>query len=384
MKADQNRAIVIVLDGCGAGATPDAGEYGDPDTVATLLNVWNEVGGFQAPNLQDCGFLMACGLPVHPVGIDGKEVEYGRLQPVSKGKDSVTGHWEMMGAMVDKPCPTYPDGFPKTLVEDFEEHIGTEVIGNIASSGTEIIANLGQEHMETRKPILYTSADSVFQIACHEEIYPPERLYEFCMAARQILVDPHNVQRVIARPFVGSPGSGFVRTSNRKDFPLSAPPNLLDKIDSTLGIGVVPELFAGRGFAPNKRTQSNPEHEVALVAALESDHRFIFANFEDFDMLYGHRNDPAGFAKCLEQFDEFLGRLIPMLQEGDLLILSADHGNDPTNLESTDHTREFVPFVALRSGNGSVAMPDRKGLDHVGQAVAQHLGIKFKARHSED
>lgn len=384
METNQNRAIVIVLDGCGAGATPDSHDYGDPDTVATVHNVWDAVGGFHAPHLQDCGFLIACGLPIHPVGIPGKEVEYGRLEPVGKGKDSVTGHWEMMGAIVDKPFPTYPDGFPRSLVEDFEELIGIEVIGNIASSGTEIIANLGQEHMETKKPILYTSADSVFQIACHEEIYPPEQLYEFCQAARQILVDPHNVQRVIARPFVGSPGSGFVRTANRKDFPLPAPPNFLDRIGQTLGIGVVPELFAGRGFVPTKRTQSNQEHEVALESALQSDHRFIFANFEDFDMLYGHRNDPAGFAKCLEEFDVFLGKLIDQLKETDLLILTADHGNDPTNLESTDHTREYVPFVALRSGDGSVAMPDRMGLDHVGQAVANHLGVKFETRHKED
>jgi phosphopentomutase len=229
--------------------------------------------------------------------------------------------------------------------------------------------------METGFPILYTSADSVFQLACHEEVVPLEKLYEMCRIARELCVPPNNVQRVIARPFVGKPGS-FKRTEHRKDFPLVAPPNLADKIGDVYGIGVVPELFGGRGFRPVTRTQNNAEHTKKLDEALISDARFIFANFEDFDMLYGHRNDPKGFAKCLETFDVTLGDILRKLEKDDLLLLTADHGNDPTTL-STDHSREYVPICVVRDGAEPKRLGDVEGMTAISKTVADHLGIEW-------
>jgi phosphopentomutase len=309
------------------------------------------------------GFFAAAGVWD---GYDGHP--YGRLQPQSKGgKDSVTGHWEMMGIVADRPFPTYPAGFPDDLLRRFEAAIGRRVLGNRAASGTQIIAELGEEHVRTGKPILYTSADSVFQVACHEKVVPVDELYRFCEIAREICTAPHDVQRVIARPFEGEPGA-FRRTERRKDYPLPPPPNLVDRIGDVVGIGVVPELFARRGFRDLPRTQSNAEHEEALLAALDSDARFIFANFEDFDMLYGHRNDPSGFGACLERFDRTLARVWDRLEPQDLLLLTADHGNDPTD-PSTDHTREYVPLA------GNAVPPGLEGgFAEVGRLVAEHLG----------
>ena len=302
------RAIVIVLDGCGAGAAPDCELFGDSRRDNTLLNVWNTVGEINAPNLISVGFFACAGVPQWPKR-EGFNIGYGPVLPISMGKDSVTGHWEMMGIITEKAFPTYPNGFPLDLVAQFEARIGRKVIGNKAASGTAIIDELGDEHIRTGSPILYTSADSVFQIACHEELIPLELLYEFCRVAREVCVEPNNVQRVIARPFVGSMAKGFQRTEKRKDFPVIPPHNLVDDIGDVFGIGVVPELFNGRGFRPVKRTQSNEEHAKMLDVALKSDARFIFANFEDTDMLFGHRNDPVGFAHCLERFDVVLGGL---------------------------------------------------------------------------
>jgi phosphopentomutase len=364
------RAIVIVLDGCGAGEAPDSAEFGDNDHPATVRHVWEAVGGFVAPNLEACGFLTACGVPVEP----GPHARFGRLRELSQGKDSVTGHWEMMGILTSKPFPTYPRGFPASLVTEFEARIGRPTLGNRAASGTQIIQQIGPQHVETGFPILYTSADSVFQLAAHEEVVPLSTLYEWCRIAREICVAPNDVQRVIARPFVGDALNGFTRTQNRKDFPLPAPPNLVDEVGEVYGIGVVPELFDGRGFLPVRRTQSNVEHEKALDGALDSGARFIFANFEDFDMLYGHRNDPQGFAACLERFDAFLGALLPRLGPDDLLILTADHGNDPTSV-STDHSREYVPVSIV--GAGAKNLGDVEGMMAVGATVADHLGIDW-------
>jgi len=360
------RAIVVVLDGCGAGATPDAAAFGDPHGPATLRHVSEAVGGLDCPNLAACGFLAAAGYP------PAATAHFGRLRPLSMGKDSVTGHWEMMGAVVTEPFPTYPDGFPPELIEAFVRAIGTEVLGNKPASGTAIIAELGEEHLRTGHPIVYTSGDSVFQIAAHEEIIPIERLYDMCETARELCVAPHNVQRVIARPFEGKPGH-FERTTRRKDYPLTPPPNLVDAIGDVRGVGVVPELFAGRGFQVTPRTQSNAEHEVALLEAMAAqDARFIFANFEDFDMLYGHRSNPDGFAECLEEFDHTLARIQAALQPEDLLILTADHGNDPTD-PSTDHTREYVPLAVI--GLPPQARGDEDGLSVVGDLVRAHLGV---------
>lgn len=363
------RAIVVVLDGCGAGAAPDAAEFGDPDGPSTLLHVWQHVGGFSAPHLARTGYLAAAGIGEAP------GARYGRLQELSQGKDSVTGHWEMMGAVTEQPFPTYPDGFPIPLIKRFESEIGTQTLGNRAASGTQIIADLGPFHQEVGFPIVYTSADSVFQIAAHEETVPIETLYEWCLVARRLLVEPDNVQRVIARPFLGKPGA-FVRTERRKDFPLAPPPNLVDTIGNVEGIGVVPELFAGRGFVPRPRSQSNPEHALALWNALDSDARFVFANFEDFDMKYGHRNDPDGFARCLEEFDGILAELLGRVGEADLLILTADHGNDPTDA-STDHSREYVPVALVGAEVEPAPLGDVVGFTAVGATVAEHLGVEW-------
>lgn len=374
------RAIVIVLDGVGAGAAPDAAEFGDHDHPDTLLHVSQAGGGIHAPHLLDVGFLAAGKVALMPGQPDPRfDAEYGRLQPLSKGgKDSVTGHWEMMGILIPRPFPTYPRGFPADLVQAFEERIGVRVLGNRAASGTAIIEELGPQHMTTGQPILYTSADSVFQIACHEDVVPVERLYAMCRIARELCTGTHGVQRVIARPFTGSPGA-FLRTDRRKDFPLDPPFNLVDAVAGALGpalgIGVVPELFNGRGFQTVRRTQNNAEHAEMLHGALAGTDAFIFANFEDTDMRFGHRNDPAGFARCLEEFDLTLRHILEQLREEDVLIITADHGNDPTT-PSTDHSREYVPFVAIRRGTGKrQPLGDIAGFAHVGHVVANHLGV---------
>lgn len=383
------RAIVIVLDGCGAGEGPDAARFGDQGS-ATIKHVWETVGGFHAPNLAGCGFLTACGIQdiasllgltksAEPIGpTEDLRARYGRLQEVSiGGKDSITGHWEMMGIVSNEPFPTYPNGFPPELIQAFEKEIGTQIIGNKPASGTAIIDELGPQHMQTGFPIVYTSADSVFQIACHEQIVPLPRLYEVCLAARRLCVPPNGVQRVIARPFVGDAEHGFTRTGARQDYPLPPPPNLCDQVGDVYGVGVVPSLFAGRGFRQTKRTQNNAEHAVALQEALASDARFIFANFEDFDMLYGHRNDPPGFAKALEAFDTTLGALLTQLTPDDLLILTADHGNDPTTT-STDHSREFVPACVISQAITPEAYGDVPGMMAVGATVAAWIGVDWK------
>ncbi len=371
------RAIVLVLDGCGAGPAPDAEMFNDFDQPSTIHNVWKAVGGINAPVLSKLGFFSACGVPDSELGLDGFVSTYGRLQEMSMGKDSVTGHWEMMGVHTETPFPTYPNGFPEHLVQAFEERIGAKVLGNKPASGTAVLNELGAVHMATGNPILYTSADSVFQVACHEEVVPIERLYEMCRIAREICSEPNNVQRVIARPFLGNATDGFQRTERRKDFPLPAPANFVDHAKDVFGIGVIPELFDGRNFRPVRRTQSNPEHALMLTEAMSTDARFIFCNFEDFDMLYGHRNDPQGFARCLESFDVILKSVLDALTEEDLLILTADHGNDPTS-ESTDHSREYVPFVTTQKGaTSAAAFGDQQGLWNVGSAVAGHLGLPF-------
>jgi phosphopentomutase len=363
------RAILIVLDGCGAGEAPDARRFGDHDHPSTIRHVWEAVGGIDAPNLEACGLFAAGGIPdTRPT-----RAKWGRLRELSEGKDSVTGHWEMMGIRTTVPFPTYPTGFPTDLVDAFETKIGSQILGNKAASGTAIIEELGAEHLATGKPILYTSADSVFQVACHEEVIPLPRLYEICRMAREICVAPNNVERVIARPFAGELGA-FVRTGGRKDYPLPPPSNLVDAVGDVFGIGVVPELFAGRGFRPSQRTTCNAEHAIALRMALQSDARFIFANFEDFDMLYGHRNNPSGFAKAFEEFDRVLAETLTALRPDDLLILTADHGNDPTT-PSTDHSREYVPVCVIGAGVGPLG--DVDGMASIGRTVAGHLGVEF-------
>jgi phosphopentomutase len=370
---------VIVLDGCGAGFAPDAEKFNDFEKPNTLLHVWERAGGIDAPNLIGCGYFWAAGVK-NPPGIAGYEIKFGKLQEVSQGKDSVTGHWEMMGIHTSEPFPTYPNGFPPGLIAEFERMIGTLTLCNCPGSGTTIIDKYAAQHMDTGMPIVYTSADSVFQIACHEEKVAIQDLYEMCRVARKLCVGENNVQRVIARPFVGTPNSGYRRTERRKDFPLDPAPNLLDAISDKygpiVGIGVVPELFNGRGFVTSKRTQNNAEHGVALIAAMKQDSPFIFANFEDTDMLYGHRNDPDGFARALKELDGVLQQVLENLREEDMLILTADHGNDPTD-SSTDHSREYTPFCVITRSSSScvVAMDLQIGFWHIGNQVAAWLNV---------
>lgn len=354
MKFD--RVFLLVMDGCGAGTAPDAAEFGDfGDNLGdTLVHTARAVGGLKIPTLRSLGLGNALDLagapPVEkPIG------SYGRLQETSRGgKDTVTGHWEMMGISVDERFPTYPNGFPAEVIADFERAIGRKTLGNKASSGTTILQELGEQHMASGSPIVYTSADSVFQIACHESVIPPAELYEICLKARQLLQGEHGVQRVIARPFEGKTRDDFRRTERRKDFPITPPANVIDSLYTsgvfTAGVGVIPEVFGGRGFVYAERTQSNPDHHKATMRlAQEHEKGFIFVNFEDFDMLYGHRNDAPGFAACLEEFDGFVAELMSVMRETDLLLITADHGNDPTT-PSTDHAREYAPLLLYSPG----------------------------------
>ncbi len=345
-----NRIIIIVMDGCGVGAMPDAASYGPEDAgSATLPHVAEAVGGLSLPTLTRLGLGNIAAIQGVPpeVGAGG----WGKLAEASAGKDSVTGHWEMMGIVTETPFPTCPDGFPPDVIRAFEARIGRPVLGNVAASGTDILNRLGAEHLATGRPIVYTSADSVFQVAAHEAIVPLETLYEWCAEARTLLTAPNNVQRVIARPFVGSPG-GWTRTEHRRDFPLLPPtPNLLTVLQAAgrtaHAIGVVADLFPRDLFAQANRTQSNPAHLAAILDAVQTGQDdLVFANCEDFDMLYGHRNDPAGFARCLEAFDAGLAEIVRALRPDDLLVITADHGNDPTTA-STDHSREYVPLLTL-------------------------------------
>ena len=377
------RVIGIVLDGCGAGPAPDAAEFGDfgENEGNSLFNVWKACGGFFSPNLASIGYLRSGGIESEVERKDGG-VAYGRLKEISLGKDTVTGHWEMMGIHLATPFPTYPDGFPISIIKSFENRIGKQTIGNEAASGTEIIARLGQMHVETGCPIVYTSADSVFQIACHEEVIPIEEQYSICLAARELLVEPDNVGRVIARPFSGDAASGFKRTVRRKDYPLPAPINLVDEISKkcgdVFGIGVIPEVFAGRGFRSVRRTQDNREHFEMLMEAFDSDAKLIWANFEDTDMLFGHRNDALGFGKCLEEFDVMLGRIIEKMRSTDLLFVTADHGNDPTT-PSTDHTREYVPISWFSPAlTGVQLLGDNDGFWCIGATIAKALNLQFE------
>ncbi|MCL6499098.1 MAG: phosphopentomutase, partial [Firmicutes bacterium] len=346
------RCVVVVLDGLGVGELPDADQYGDRGS-STLQNTARAVGGLQLANLQRLGL----GNVVPVDGVPPAEAPaacFGRMAERSPGKDSTTGHWELMGVHLDRPFPTYPHGFPAEVMEAFERAIGTRTLGNRPASGTQIIEELGPEHLRTGYPIVYTSADSVFQIAAHEDVVPVDRLYEMCRVARGILQGEHAVSRVIARPFVGRPGA-FVRTERRKDFSLEPPaPTLLDRLVQegyeVWAVGKVADLFAGRGVTKAILTSDDPDGVRKTAQALSELNRgLVFANLVDLDTKYGHRNDPHGFAQDLERIDAELPTLLERLQEGDLWIVTADHGNDPTT-PSTDHSREYVPLLAYGPG----------------------------------
>src|SRR5919199_19838 len=378
------RACVIVLDAVGAGALPDAAEYGDEGSD-TLGNVARAVGGLDLPSLEALGLgnvepLEGC--PPQP----GAPAVAGRLRERSKGKDTTTGHWELMGVVTAQPFPTYPHGFPHDVVEPFMHRTGRGVLGNKPASGTEIIQELGDEHERTGKWIVYTSADSVFQVAAHEETVPVDELYEACRIAREeILVGKHAVGRVIARPFVGEPGN-YVRTDGRHDFSLEPRrPNYLtlvrEKGVKVYSIGKVADIFAGCDIDESQPTRSNVEgiqHIERLLNELEEG--FVFANLVETDMLWGHRNDPVNFHRCLQDFDRRLPDLLDALRPGELLILTSDHGCDPTT-PSTDHSREYALLLAYVPGrNASGHVHEDGEFADVGATVNAWLGGKAPRR----
>jgi phosphopentomutase len=372
-----DRVILIVLDSVGIGELPDAASYGDEgsDTLGNLARVVP----LSVPALRRLGLRRIANVPAlrdddPPLGA------YGRMAEASPGKDSVTGHWELAGLVLERPFPVFPQGFPAELIARFEQRIGRGSLANRVASGTVIIDELGAEHMRTGRPIVYTSADSVFQIAAHEEIVPVPELYRWCEIAYALAADGLGVGRVIARPFVGRPGS-FRRTANRRDFSLVPfAPTLLDRIkDSGLpvvAIGKIEDLFAGRGVTSAVHTASDADGMQAVATAMTTTERgFIFVNLVDFDAQYGHRNDPAGYAANLERFDERLVELLPRLGPRDLLVLTADHGNDPTT-PSTDHSREYVPlFVVGASVRRGVDLGTRSTFADVGQTIAELFDV---------
>ena len=383
------RAIIIVLDGVGAGAARDAADYGDAGSN-TLANVAEAIGGADLPNLAAMGLGRA--LSMRGVSRDvPSRAAWGVMHPASPGKDSTTGHWEMAGLHLDHPFPTYPDGFPQSVIDGFSRITGRPVVGNVAGSGTAMIDRFAAEHAKTGAWIVYTSADSVFQVAAHESIVPLTELYGACEAARAMLTSPHNVSRVIARPFVGAPGA-YRRTPNRRDFsiePLGE--TLLDALEQAgidrQGVGKVDDLFAGRGISSH-HTVDNREGIARIQAWIGgsgnpdvSHSGFLFANLVDFDQLFGHRNDVAGFYGSLRQFDAALPDLLAGLRDGDLLAITADHGNDPTT-PSTDHARECVPVLVTAGGRGvnAVNLGQRETFSDLGATVAEWFGISFRGR----
>ena len=348
------RAVLVVLDGVGVGELPDAAAYGDQGSN-TLVNVARAAGGLSLPNFGRLGLgnlVTDAGFELAGVGAcDSPVASYGRMAQASPGKDTTTGHWEIAGIQLEHPFPTYPAGFPPEIISAFETAIGRRILGNRPASGTEIIKELGEEHMATGSPIVYTSADSVFQIAAHEGVIAPDELYEMCRIARTILTGPHAVGRVIARPFEGGPGH-FVRTIRRRDFSLSPPgPTLLDLVVDAgldvMGCGKIDDIFATRGITLSKHVAGNDDVFDAILSFLDEGRPgLIFANLIDFDMKWGHRNDVEGFAWGLEHVDRRLPELLQRLTNDDLLVMCADHGNDPTT-PSTDHSREYVPVLAM-------------------------------------
>jgi len=342
------RAMVIVIDGVGIGELPDAAKYGDVGSH-TLGNIAKAVGGLHLPHLEELGLGKICPLQGMNAQVTAKG-NYGKMAEISPGKDSTTGHWELAGLLLEHPFPTYPNGFPPEIIEEFTQRTGYGVLGNKAASGTEIIKELGEEHLRTGKLIVYTSADSVFQIAAHQNVLPLEKLYEVCRTARRLLTGNHAVARVIARPFTGKNATDFVRTKYRKDFSLEpfGPTlhlNLKNAGWPTVGIGKINDLYALSGIQKSIYTKTNSEGMEAILKEIEETvSGFIMANLVDFDMLYGHRNNVQGFYQALRAFDAWLPRLLAKLGREDILIITADHGNDPTT-PSTDHSREYVPIL---------------------------------------
>ncbi len=370
------RAAIIVLDGLGIGPCPDQAAYGDGGSD-TLGNVARAVGGLRLPNLERLGLGRCRPIAGLAPGVS-PTAAYGVALPASQGKDSTTGHWEICGVLLERPFRTYPQGFPRELLDEFARRTGRGWLGNKAASGTQIIAELGEEHQRTGKWIVYTSADSVFQVAAHEQTVPLAELYRACAAARDLLVGEHAVSRVIARPFAGSPGA-YERSVHRKDFSIvPVGETLLDRLAvagiSRVGIGKVDDLFAGRNIA-SEHTPTNRDAYRLIERALERrEAGFIFVNVIEFDQTWGHRNDVAGFHEGLRELDAWIPKLMARLTGDDLIILTADHGNDPTT-PSTDHSREAVPVLALGPRVRGAALGERRTFADLGATVAEYFGV---------
>ncbi len=378
-----HRAVILVLDGVGIGAADDADEYGDSGSD-TLGNLAEAVGGLTLPNLERLG--LGCIKPLRGMtAVAQPSGAWGFCRPASPGKDSTTGHWEIAGVHLDRPFPTYPRGFPSDLVDEFALRTGRPVIGNVVASGTDLIQRLGPEHERTGAWILYTSADSVFQLAAHEGTIPLDELYDACRVARAMLMAPHNVSRVIARPFTGRAGE-YRRTEHRRDFALEPPrPTLLDAVAAAglpvRGVGKVDDLFAARAIAA-EHPRDNAEGVATIRRLLaERSGGLLFANLVDFDTRWGHRNDVAGFYEGLRQFDRELPDLVNALHEEDLLFITADHGNDPTT-PSTDHSRENVPLLVSGARVRPCGTGERETLSDIGATIAAWLGLDYAGRGS--
>ena len=374
------RIAIIVLDSVGVGELPDAHHYGDEGSN-TLGNTAKAVGGLKMPYAQALGLgniIPIEGVPATSV----PQAAWGKMAELSVGKDTTTGHWELSGLTLDTPFPTYPNGFPVEVIDEFERRIGRKSIANYPASGTKIIEDHGAEHLTTGFPIVYTSADSVFQIAAHEEIVPLETLYEWCAIARDILQGEHAVGRVIARPFVGEVGA-FKRTANRRDYSLAPfKPTVLDALVAAdipvYGVGKINDIFAGQGISASQHTKNNMEGVDGVLRLLHEKQEdcLIFANLVDFDMLWGHRNDPVNYAKGLEEFDTRLPELLGALQQEDLLIITADHGCDPT-WRGTDHTREYVPLLVTGTPVKPRDLGVRKSFADVAKTVAEYFELDY-------
>ena len=378
------RVVLVVLDGAGIGAMPDAGDWGDAgsDTFGHIL----ESRAVQLPNLQRYGLGNIRPL-LHLPPLDNPVGSYGRCALRSNGKDTTTGHWEIAGIILKQAFPTYPNGFPATVIDRFVRETDVPgILGNIPASGTEIIKQLGEEHVKTHKPIVYTSADSVFQIAAHEEVIPLDRLYEICEIARGILEGEHRVGRVIARPFLGQPGA-FYRTENRHDYAVPPPrenllPALSDEGLDVVCIGKIASIYDSMGVTKDLTAKNNEQSIDQTINALHEDSRgLIFSNLVDFDMLYGHRRDTEGYARALEHFDTRLPEIEAAMRDGDMMMITADHGNDPT-FPGSDHTREYAPLLVYGKRARPIDLGTRSSLADIGQTIAEVFGIKLMAGES--
>ena len=373
------RVFLIVLDSFGVGPMPDSHAFGDEG--ANTLASCAKTGSLHIPNLIQAGLGNVAGVSCLPK-VSAPTAAFGRLAEASQGKDTTIGHWEIAGVVSSQPLPTYPDGFPEEILAPFRAATGRGILANAPWSGTAVIEKYGREHMETGDLIVYTSADSVFQIAAHEDIVPPEELYRYCRIARALLTGKHGVGRVIARPFVGQPGH-FRRTANRHDFSLMPPKEtLLDALQraglSTIGIGKIHDIFAGQGLREYVYNESNDHGMAHLDNYVNQPFAGLcFANLVDFDMLYGHRRDAVGYAKALSRFDRWLGDFLPKLGSDDLLIITADHGCDPSYTATTDHTREYVPVLVFGGSVKPVDLGTGSSFADIAATVAALLGVPF-------